>query len=365
MRLLVLTLSLSAFVLTACEIEPSKSEKEAMELKEQLAKTKATPPKHLPDPSKPDSNIEISLFEDVKRAEIFGTRGDVTGALKSLEAALKKNPNDRDVLRLMTRATQQRGQELKRPESSSYFLRSAETARKLISEYPRLSQEEAIYFPVVFYNAACTHAVNGEPDLAIKALGEAIKIGFRDLNQIETDTELESLRGRSEYAAVIRQIEEALIDGGLAAKYPFTFAFELPDSDGKIVKLDDFKGNVLMVTFWGSSYAASRKEVPHLIDLDKKYRDKHLRIVGINKEAGESETAKAAVATFAKENQIPFPCLVGDDATVKQVIDFKGFPTTLFIGPDGKVRLKLNGYQTLSSLELATTKLLDELNKPK
>ena len=361
MRLFAIFILMLAFVFLGCEIEPSKSEKEAMALKKYTGPT--DPAKVSGDPLNSKSKTAINLFELTKRADIVASRGDYEGAMKYLDQAIEENPKNREALRMMARSVQARAQSLKRPQNNALYLKSAYAARKLIELYPKLTKEESVYFPSVFYNEGCTFAVNGETDNAFKALNQAVDLGFRDAKLLDTDPELDPLRNRSEFEALIRRVEEASIDAALAANFSFKFQFDLPDSEGRSVKLGDFTGSLLIVEFWGSAHAAARKEIPHLIDLYKRFREKNLRVVGINDENEQSENAKAAVAAFVKDNQIPFPCLIGDESTRTQVLDFKGYPTTLFIGPDGKVRLKLNGYQTRSSLELAVTKLLDEKDK--
>ena len=73
MRFLAIVLVTSIFLLTACEVEPSKSEKEAIALKEEIAKRKVEGTTfRSPDPSNPDSNVAIYLFEYKDRAEFLG-----------------------------------------------------------------------------------------------------------------------------------------------------------------------------------------------------------------------------------------------------------------------------------------------------
>jgi len=40
-----------------------------------------------------------------------------------------------------------------------------------------------------------------------------------------------------------------------------------------------------------------------------------------------------------ESNSVPYPCLMGDEATIKQVPGFRGFPTTVIVDRAGKVRL--------------------------
>jgi hypothetical protein len=50
-------------------------------------------------------------------------------------------------------------------------------------------------------------------------------------------------------------------------------------------------------------------------------------------------------------NNVPYPCLLGDEATIKQVPGFRGFPTTVIVDRAGKPRLLITE-NTAQSAEL-------------
>ena len=57
--------------------------------------------------------------------------------------------------------------------------------------------------------------------------------------------------------------------------------------------------------------------------------------------------------------KVPYNCVIGDEKTQKQVPDFQGFPTTLFLDRAGKVRMTIVGGQPLYRLEAAVEALMD------
>ncbi|MCA1686500.1 MAG: TlpA family protein disulfide reductase, partial [Planctomycetia bacterium] len=210
------------------------------------------------------------------------------------------------------------------------------------------------------YNEACALALDGEFARALGALTEAIDSGFFDLAQIETDGDLDNLRGLPDFQGIVGRLERRTILAMIAASQPFPFDFRLGDLDGKTTRLADFQGKVLVVAFWGTWSSPGRKLVPHLADLYGRFHDKGLEVVGLAYENEPGDAPIKAVRAFAREHGIVYPCLVGDEATRNQVTDFAGYPTTLVIDRAGKVRLRLNGYQPLSSLETAATYFLGE-----
>src|SRR5262249_59973090 len=92
----------------------------------------------------------------------------------------------------------------------------------------------------------------------------------------------------------------------------FAFNFELPDLDGKKVSLADYKGKVVIVDLWGTWCPPCREEIPHFVDLYRKYHASGLEIVGINYEMVAGDEAREKVRKYVKENDIPYPCLIGD-----------------------------------------------------
>jgi tetratricopeptide (TPR) repeat protein len=62
----------------------------------------------------------------------------------------------------------------------------------------------------VHYNLACSLALVGEKDKAIKALRGAIRRGFADFNKLREDEDLESLREKREFKALLERSRKVL-----------------------------------------------------------------------------------------------------------------------------------------------------------
>jgi thiol-disulfide isomerase/thioredoxin len=104
-----------------------------------------------------------------------------------------------------------------------------------------------------------------------------------------------------------------------------------------------------------------RMEIPHFVDLNRKYRDQGLAIVGLNSEQTRDK-AKAArlVRDFCKNEGVDYPCAVASDKILDQVPDLEGFPTTLFFDRGGHLRLSVVGYHDSAFLEAVVEALLHE-----
>jgi tetratricopeptide (TPR) repeat protein len=62
--------------------------------------------------------------------------------------------------------------------------------------------------PLVFYNLACSHSLNGEFDDAVSALEKAISLGYRDFKWLTKDPDLRRLRKHPLYRLIQDKIRK-------------------------------------------------------------------------------------------------------------------------------------------------------------
>ncbi len=67
----------------------------------------------------------------------------------------------------------------------------------------------------------------------------------------------------------------------------------LPDQNGKIVSLSEFKGKVVLIDFWASWCGPCRHNNPRLIKLYNKFHEQGLEIYGISLDDSKSDWKKA------------------------------------------------------------------------
>jgi len=68
--------------------------------------------------------------------------------------------------------------------------------------------------PLVFYNLACSHSLNGEVDRAAEALERALALGYRDFDWLAKDPDLSHLRKHPLYhniESTIRKIKVEIV----------------------------------------------------------------------------------------------------------------------------------------------------------
>jgi thiol-disulfide isomerase/thioredoxin len=141
-----------------------------------------------------------------------------------------------------------------------------------------------------------------------------------------------------------------------AAKFHFSF----PDVNGKTVTDDDFAGKPYIVTVTGSWCPNCRDEAPFLGDLYKSYHAAGLGIVGFCFEYSDDPTY-APLKAFVRKYGIAYPMLLaGDPGKVKlgdvvpQVEHIGAYPTSIYIGRDGRIKAVHTGFPSIGAGEELT-----------
>ncbi len=146
------------------------------------------------------------------------------------------------------------------------------------------------------------------------------------------------------------------------------FHFSGPDLDGKMVSDSDplFQGKVVVLTIGGSWCPNCHDEAPFLEALYKEFHARGLEVVGLNFELNpDLAEARPRVNSFIKRYGIQFPMLVPgtpDEAPAKlpQLVNFGVYPTTIFVGRDGRVRRVHAGFASAATGVEHTRLLRDE-----
>jgi thiol-disulfide isomerase/thioredoxin len=135
------------------------------------------------------------------------------------------------------------------------------------------------------------------------------------------------------------------------------FHFSGPDVSGKILSDHDalFQDKVVILTIGGTWCPNCHDEAPFLVDLYKKYHARGLEVVGLNFETEPTlAEARPRVLAFTKRYGIEFPMLVPGTldqvaAKLPQLVNVGVYPTTIFLGRDGRVRSVHAGFASAAT----------------
>jgi thiol-disulfide isomerase/thioredoxin len=115
-------------------------------------------------------------------------------------------------------------------------------------------------------------------------------------------------------------------------------AFLLHDINGKIVSTADWKGKVVILNFWATWCPPCREEIPELVQLQTRYKDK-LLIVG----ASEDEDGPQKVQQFVQRYGMNYPIVMATKELIENYGGVPALPTSFLIDPEGRIVQKHTG----------------------
>lgn len=123
--------------------------------------------------------------------------------------------------------------------------------------------------------------------------------------------------------------------------------FMLEDMQGKIHRLEDYRGKWVLVNIWATWCPPCLSEIPELSSLHDAHKDRDLVVIGIAIDSGSS----SKVASFAEAHGINYPIVMGDRKIVRQIGELKVLPTSYLYAPSGKQVSYQDGEVTRASIE--------------
>ncbi len=116
-------------------------------------------------------------------------------------------------------------------------------------------------------------------------------------------------------------------------------AIVLKNLKGKTIRIEDFKGKVILLNFWATWCAPCLAEVPELIEWQKEYQNQGLQIIGIT----YPPTNRIKVRDFVRKNKINYPILFGSKKTKELFDSGNTMPFSIVIGRDGNIKERIEG----------------------
>ena len=148
--------------------------------------------------------------------------------------------------------------------------------------------------------------------------------------------------------AASKNAESATAIGALAPDLAFT------SPDGKVIKLSDLRGKIVLVDFWASWCRPCRMENPNVVAAYKKFKDKGFTIYSVSLDQDASKW-KGAIQQDGLEWPNHVSDLKGWQSQAAAMYGVQGIPAQFLLDKDGKIVAKnLRGEQ----LEEKLTELL-------
>jgi thiol-disulfide isomerase/thioredoxin len=137
--------------------------------------------------------------------------------------------------------------------------------------------------------------------------------------------------------------------GILAFRNPCLAQISLPDTHGNTQDVSKYKGKIVVLNFWATWCVPCQHEMPLLQEIQKKYEDKGVVVLGASV---DDDKTQSLIQPFAEKNRIPFPLLVG--ATTEQMKQLElgeAIPATAFFDADGNLAARVLGELNKSDLQ--------------
>ncbi len=130
--------------------------------------------------------------------------------------------------------------------------------------------------------------------------------------------------------------------------------FVLQDLNGEWVRLSNFRGNVVIVTFWASWSSESKRQVRELASLNNQYREQNVVVIGISVDEGGAER----IRPFVESSSLGYTILIADTSAKTAYGGVGKLPSTFVIDEEGSIYKEYFGYQGKHILELDIERLL-------
>ena len=111
-----------------------------------------------------------------------------------------------------------------------------------------------------------------------------------------------------------------------------------PDLSGRILRLSDFRGKVVLLNFWATWCVPCRKEIPSLVRLEKAFPKGALAVVSV-----AMDRRLAHIVVFARKYAIPYPVMEGRKGRVDSRYYGMGLPQTYVLDRKGNLLARAIG----------------------
>jgi peroxiredoxin len=115
--------------------------------------------------------------------------------------------------------------------------------------------------------------------------------------------------------------------------------FAFTSADGEYITLEDLKGKVVMLDFWGTWCPPCVASVPELRNLYNRYSKESFVLIGIS-----SDHDDVVWRSFTDRNHMVWPQYRDRDHRILEMFSIRAFPTYIIIDQEGILRFQSTGY---------------------
>jgi peroxiredoxin len=132
-------------------------------------------------------------------------------------------------------------------------------------------------------------------------------------------------------------------------------SFSLDDSEGKMIKLADFQGKVVLLDFWATWCHGCMTEIPWFMEFQGKYKADGLAVIGVSVD----DDGWKSVRPFLAERKFNYPIVVGNQ-DLEKLYSVENPPVAVLIDREGRIAEMHAGVVEKESFEREIKGLLQE-----
>ena len=184
---------------------------------------------------------------------------------------------------------------------------------------------------------------NAQPILRYN-LGVVLMQLNRDEEGIAEIKQYIKLQPRGQYIETARKLAE----NPRRARENYAPDFSFTSQQGEYISLEDLKGKVVVLDFWGTWCPPCVESVPELRNLHKRYsKEPSFVLIGISSDGDEQ-----AWKEFTEKNKMIWPQYRDRDRKILSAFNIRAFPTYVVIDHEGIVRFQSVGFSWTRSANL-------------
>jgi peroxiredoxin len=119
--------------------------------------------------------------------------------------------------------------------------------------------------------------------------------------------------------------------------------FQLADATGASFRLSDYKGKVVLLSFWASWCEPCRAEIPQFVELQRSRGNRGFAVVAISLD----KDGWKAVRPLIEAGKVNYRVAIGDDELVQKYGGVDALPETLLIDREGRIAARHVGIAKL------------------
>ena len=137
-----------------------------------------------------------------------------------------------------------------------------------------------------------------------------------------------------------------LVRGDIGAIHSFAPQLSLTDLSGQKLELSSYRGKVVILDFWATWCEPCRTEIPRFVDLQNKYRNQGLQIIGIS-----LDDDPKPVPGFYQQFKMNYPVAIGDANLAERYGGILGLPVNFVLDREGRIHATHVGEVDISLIE--------------